>query len=413
MKNNHEAVKIITQQSPDNPYMDLAKKSITSVPEEIFMLPHIQHLYLEENLIKQLPDNFFDHLPNLQWLDLRNNQLTCIPVSIGRHQSIKNLLLEGNALTHLPLQMGMTKCLTGLNLRGNPLQMPPQHIVDQGVYVILSYLYQELQNRTKEPPLVHEQVEKLSLVNEEDSVSEDDVVDEGTNQEDRDIPSPMSDDFDLLRHALTPTTATLHKPTTYQDMRVKQNSLLDGLRNKSRRGKELSLLELREQEDQRKDQLRSLKERQVAHADQRRKDAVVLENWRKETKRLQRQFQRSTTDINLKPAPYGTDLQHHSELREERVERVLPSEGSNRKEFAIQQKKRQYSSDVHQRMRKLRDDEMLMSMNRQEKQEQSKELQQQLLEAKMSKDAELEYRFRAFTGDTASVQSSSNKTGSM
>ena len=38
---------------------------------------------------------------------------------------------------------------SGLSLQGNPLQYPPQHIVDQGVYVILSFLYQELQNRSR------------------------------------------------------------------------------------------------------------------------------------------------------------------------------------------------------------------------------------------------------------------------
>ena len=36
----------------------------------------------------------------------------------------------------------------GLNLGGNPIQFPPQHIVSQGVNVILSYLYQEFQNRS-------------------------------------------------------------------------------------------------------------------------------------------------------------------------------------------------------------------------------------------------------------------------
>jgi len=45
-----------------------------------------QHLYLEGNSLIELPDNFFDRLPALLWLDLRNNQLTALPASVGRHQ---------------------------------------------------------------------------------------------------------------------------------------------------------------------------------------------------------------------------------------------------------------------------------------------------------------------------------------
>lgn len=42
------------------------------------------------------------------------------------------------------------------------------------------------------------EVEKLSLVDEEESISDEELARHGTNREDGNIPSPMSDDFELL-----------------------------------------------------------------------------------------------------------------------------------------------------------------------------------------------------------------------
>lgn len=68
---------------------------------------HLQYLYLEGNELTCLPDNFFDCLPNLKWLDLRKNCLITLPsMYISRHKNLKNLLLEGNELRTLPLELG-------------------------------------------------------------------------------------------------------------------------------------------------------------------------------------------------------------------------------------------------------------------------------------------------------------------
>lgn len=46
----------------------------------------LQFLYLEGNAISSLPEELFDCLPNLRWLDLRNNRITEIPPIIGKHR---------------------------------------------------------------------------------------------------------------------------------------------------------------------------------------------------------------------------------------------------------------------------------------------------------------------------------------
>ena len=117
-------------------------------------------MYLEGNAISSLPEELFDCLPNLRWLDLRNNRISEIPPIIGKHRfdshslvilslsnwleqskagnyysflcqstlhvrlttnvsgidwvfltlfsnrNLKNLLLEGNTIESLPLELG-------------------------------------------------------------------------------------------------------------------------------------------------------------------------------------------------------------------------------------------------------------------------------------------------------------------
>jgi Leucine-rich repeat (LRR) protein len=64
-------------------------------------------LYLEGNQISQLPDDLFLRLPNLKWIDLRNNQITQIPaIGLDKHDSLRYLLLGGNLIHSLPVQLG-------------------------------------------------------------------------------------------------------------------------------------------------------------------------------------------------------------------------------------------------------------------------------------------------------------------
>jgi Leucine-rich repeat (LRR) protein len=49
---------------------------------------------------------------------------------------MKALLLEGNLISSLPPELGQLTGLTGLNLSGNPLTVPPQSVVEQGTKVL-------------------------------------------------------------------------------------------------------------------------------------------------------------------------------------------------------------------------------------------------------------------------------------
>jgi hypothetical protein len=100
----------------------------------------LQVLYLQNNKIINVPEDFFTSLPSLMWLDLRDNAITEIPKSIQNHPSLTHLLLQNNQLTTLPNELG-TVNLKVLQLTGNPLSYPPTEILKMGVKDILNFLH--------------------------------------------------------------------------------------------------------------------------------------------------------------------------------------------------------------------------------------------------------------------------------
>lgn len=66
------------------------KEAYSSLQIHFALLCHFQFLYLEGNSISSLPEELFDCLPNLRWLDLRNNRIAEIPSVIGKHRFVMN-----------------------------------------------------------------------------------------------------------------------------------------------------------------------------------------------------------------------------------------------------------------------------------------------------------------------------------
>nr|XP_014346351.1 PREDICTED: leucine-rich repeat-containing protein 27 isoform X3 [Latimeria chalumnae]XP_014346352.1 PREDICTED: leucine-rich repeat-containing protein 27 isoform X3 [Latimeria chalumnae] len=120
--------------------LDLSRKKLQYLTDDIHNAPNIEYLYLEGNSLSKLPDDFFYQLPYLIWLDLRNNQLTSLPSAIGKHRYLTTLLLEGNPIKQLPVELSNLTSLKALNLRHCPLEFPPELIVQQGLQSILNFL---------------------------------------------------------------------------------------------------------------------------------------------------------------------------------------------------------------------------------------------------------------------------------
>ncbi|XP_034079375.1 leucine-rich repeat-containing protein 27-like isoform X4 [Gymnodraco acuticeps] len=174
----------------------LSRTLRTHVAESILKNSTLKYLYLEGNQISSIPDSMFIRLPNLLWLDLRNNHIASFPAEIGLHRSLKTLLLEGNPISELPAEMGNVITLKGLSLRNCPITFPPQDIIDQGLQSILQHLRRAMAQRpvsTKKNPPELPVVEKLQLSELMGSSTEeqDESVDEDEMKRFRELKQKM------------------------------------------------------------------------------------------------------------------------------------------------------------------------------------------------------------------------------
>ncbi|XP_007431212.1 leucine-rich repeat-containing protein 27 [Python bivittatus] len=134
----HEALENLGSNSSVS--LDLSRKDLQHLTTEIYKLFNLRHLHLEGNALSVIPEDFFQNLPNLTWLDLRYNKFKELPSEIGCHKQLKTLLLERNPIKRLPVELGNLVSLTALNLRHCPLEFPPLEVVQKGLSVILCFL---------------------------------------------------------------------------------------------------------------------------------------------------------------------------------------------------------------------------------------------------------------------------------
>ncbi|XP_061723163.1 uncharacterized protein LOC133529463 isoform X1 [Cydia pomonella] len=130
---------IYEEELNDETTIDMSYKSLDTIPN--INAKSVCVLYLQNNNISTLPDDFFPSLPSLMWLDMRNNKLTEIPKTIQEHPCLSHLLLQNNCLTSLPNELGTLVNLKLLQLNGNPLTYPPEEILQAGTSKIMSYLH--------------------------------------------------------------------------------------------------------------------------------------------------------------------------------------------------------------------------------------------------------------------------------
>ncbi len=113
-------------------------KLLSNFQEWIDFLPSIRELNLYDNDIKELPVSI-GSLNSLEVLILPNNQLTTLPESF-KNLSLKKLDLSYNNFTSLPEWIGSFSSLEELNLNGNNLKALPESIGSLSSLKILSLI---------------------------------------------------------------------------------------------------------------------------------------------------------------------------------------------------------------------------------------------------------------------------------
>eukprot|EP01117_Protostelium_nocturnum_P011949 TRINITY_DN4371_c0_g1_i1.p1 TRINITY_DN4371_c0_g1~~TRINITY_DN4371_c0_g1_i1.p1 ORF type:complete len:573 (-),score=168.28 TRINITY_DN4371_c0_g1_i1:90-1808(-) len=124
--------------------LDLSSVGLRSLSIEIRNYSHLTCLYLNNNKIEYLPEEIFSNLVSLCSLDLSYNLLTRLPHSIITLMQIQKLYLTENQLTELPIQMGRFYRLKDLSILGNPIINPPQSVLQMGTESVIQYLRDRL-----------------------------------------------------------------------------------------------------------------------------------------------------------------------------------------------------------------------------------------------------------------------------
>ncbi|XP_019643179.1 PREDICTED: malignant fibrous histiocytoma-amplified sequence 1 homolog [Branchiostoma belcheri] len=108
-------------------YLNLSDNSLKGLPLSIGHLQQLEQLILEYNQINQLPESI-GVLQNLSVLKLTANCLREVPRSLSDMLGLKEIDLSNNSLESIPEMIGTLKNLTSLDISGNSLSILPSSI---------------------------------------------------------------------------------------------------------------------------------------------------------------------------------------------------------------------------------------------------------------------------------------------
>ncbi|XP_034994304.2 leucine-rich repeat-containing protein 27 isoform X1 [Zootoca vivipara] len=410
--------------------LDLSRKDLQHLTDDIYKLLNLRHLHLEGNGLSVVPEDFFQNVPNLVWLDLRYNKIKELPPGIGCHKQLKTLLLERNPIKRLPVELGNLSSLTALNLRHCPLEFPPLEVIQKGLSAILSFLQrmigEDLDYREPATPEIPP-VEKLNLT--DFTKSSLDLSDGWPNEEEMVRFQKLRDELiqdereEYLGNKMVPNESmpSLRRPKTKEKLSRKSSTF--SCRTLARGKKTLVpaissydvLIQSKKVEQCRLAALKDMKEKQ-ALIEQRRKDKEVLQKWRrrsrmmKEKKAVSYSFDKEETEVS-RNAPYATDnMKNQDKLedwketskQDEQMEMTLnlmkttdELRAAKRKE--VENRIRQHTQMMKERRKRLTGIPQEDMERAKQDYEIAENLEQQL--ADLKRDINQEYRFTAFTGE--------------
>ncbi|XP_029465848.1 leucine-rich repeat-containing protein 27 isoform X2 [Rhinatrema bivittatum] len=440
---SNEVMDIIDETiSTSSSTLDLSRKQIFFISKDFYKASNIKHLHLEGNALSMLPEDFFQQLPDLVWLDLRYNTLTVLPSGIGAHRQLKSLLLEGNPIKSLPVELGYLTSLKALNLRHCPLEFPPEDVVHKGLQAIISFL----QNAKASLPLKRSSefeeipsVERLQLSDlmKSSLVSSEEWPNEEEMQRFERLKQMIIQDE--MEEFVGPDLELENMTCEASKQKRKDESPQQASDNNTRKkpisketfpklSKYDMQIEKKKAEQRKLSALKAMKEKH-AFFEQQKKDQEVLQEWRKQTRLIQEKnikkekpstFPNAKRDQLSKSAPYAVDpvtdnwnkKNQQVPEQQERIRKILSMKSIKE----IEQARAFRDSELDHRIRQ----HILMMQGRRQiprnsvqaeieaakkDLETAERLQYALIQRKMDLDIPLEYRFTAFTGDAMPEES--------
>jgi hypothetical protein len=115
--------KIEEARRSNQPVLDLSDMKLTEVPESLWNLPNLEHLYLYKNDLTSLPESL-GKLAGLKNLSVFSNRLSSLPDSLSNLTQLEGLNVSHNQLNALPECVGGFTKLTYLSITGGQTALP-------------------------------------------------------------------------------------------------------------------------------------------------------------------------------------------------------------------------------------------------------------------------------------------------
>ncbi|XP_075974548.1 leucine-rich repeat-containing protein 40-like [Anticarsia gemmatalis] len=119
--------------------LDANHNDIEELPD-FYGCTALKEIYLANNYIKEITEEFCDQMQHLSVLNIRDNKLEVLPENISLLQKLKRLDLTNNSLNKLPRNLGLLSQLQSINMEGNKLSFVRQDVIRGGTERMMKFL---------------------------------------------------------------------------------------------------------------------------------------------------------------------------------------------------------------------------------------------------------------------------------
>ncbi|XP_045768574.1 leucine-rich repeat-containing protein 40-like [Maniola jurtina] len=119
--------------------LDANHNNIEQLPD-FYGCTALKEIYLANNYIKEITEEFCDQMQQLNVLNIRDNQVELLPENISLLKTLKRFDLSNNNLNKLPRNLGLMSQLQSISMEGNKLSFVRQDILKGGTDRMMRYL---------------------------------------------------------------------------------------------------------------------------------------------------------------------------------------------------------------------------------------------------------------------------------
>ncbi|OWR48298.1 leucine-rich repeat-containing protein 40-like [Danaus plexippus] len=119
--------------------LDANHNAIEELPD-FYGCVALKEIYIANNFIKEITEEFCDQMQHLNVLNIRDNKLEVLPENISLLQNLKRFDLSNNNLNKLPKNLGLLSQLQSISMEGNKLSFVRQDVIRGGTDRMMKYL---------------------------------------------------------------------------------------------------------------------------------------------------------------------------------------------------------------------------------------------------------------------------------